>query len=268
MLGAIIGDIVGSKYEFHNIKSKDFVFFQQDMFFTDDTIMTIAVFDALNSCEGDYKNLKNITIHKLREYGKRYPGNEKIGYGKLFEEWINSENPKPYNSFGNGSAMRISSVPYFAKNLEETKELSKMVTEVTHNHIEGIKGAESTAVAIFMAEKGATKNEIKKEMNKYYDLDFNYEDLRRNYSYKVSCQNTVPQALFCFLISNSFEDAIRTGISIGGDSDTLCAIIGGVAEAYFGIPKEFKEKAITYLDGNLKNQVNLFHNLQSRSLDV
>ena len=259
MLGAIIGDIVGSKYEFQNIKSKDFTFFQPDMFFTDDTIMTVAIFDALYSCQGNFDKLENLTILKLREYGKKYPGNGKIGYGKLFEEWINSKNPRPYNSFGNGSAMRISAVPYFASNLNELKEISFKVTSVTHNHPEGIKGAEAVAVAIYLAKNGFSKEKIKNEIEKYYNLNFDYEDLRENYTYKVSCQRTVPEAIFCFLISNSFEDAIRTGISIGGDSDTICAIIGGIAEAFYGIPEDIKTKALNYLDNDLKTQVELFY---------
>ena len=260
MLGAIIGDIVGSKYEFNNIKTKDFTFFQPDMFFTDDTVMTVAIYDALSSCKGDYAKLSDLAIEKMQEYGKkRYPMSDKIGYGSMFNGWLTFKIPAPYNSYGNGSAMRVSAVAYFAKSLEDVKKLSYAVTAVTHNHEEGIKGAEATAVATFMALHGASKEEIKDKIESdYYSLDFDYEKLKETYTYKVSCQRTVPQALYCFLISNSFEDAIRTGISIGGDSDTLCAIVGGVAEAYYGIPKEMKSTAKLYLDKFINKKVDEF----------
>ena len=265
MLGAIIGDIVGSKYEFNNIKTKDFVFFQPDMFFTDDTVLTVAIYDTLSSCKGDYAKLSDLAIEKMQEYGKkRYPMSDKIGYGSMFNGWLTFKIPAPYNSYGNGSAMRVSAVAYFAKSLEDVKKLSYAVTAVTHNHEEGIKGAEATAVATFMALHGASKEEIKDKIESdYYSLDFDYEKLKETYTYKVSCQRTVPQALYCFLISNSFEDAIRTGISIGGDSDTLCAIIGGIAEAFYGIPKNIKTKALNYLDNDLKKQVELFYNFKN-----
>ena len=264
MLGAIIGDIVGSKYEFNNIKTKDFVFFQPDMFFTDDTVMTVAIYDALSSCKGNYSYLSDLTIEKMQEYGKRYPANGKIGYGGLFADWLKSETPIPYNSFGNGSAMRVGAVAYFAKSFDELRALSYAVTAVTHNHEEGIKGAEATAVATFMALHGASKEEIKGKIeNEYYSLDFDYKNLKETYSYKVSCQRTVPEALYCFLISNSFEDTIRTGVSIGGDSDTLCAIAGGVAEAFYGIPKEMKSTAKLYLDKFLNKKVDEFDKMFS-----
>ena len=264
MLGAIIGDIVGSKYEFNNIKSKDFVFFQPDMFFTDDTVMTVAIYDALSSCKGNYSYLSDLAIEKMQEYGKRYPANGKIGYGGMFADWLKSETPIPYNSFGNGSAMRVSAVAYFAKTFDELRALSYAVTAVTHNHEEGIKGAEATAVATFMALHGASKKEIRDVIeNEYYPLDFKYQKLKETYSYKVSCQRTVPEALYCFLISNSFEDTIRTGVSIGGDSDTLCAIAGSVAEAFYGIPKEMKSTAKLYLDKFLNKKVDEFDKMFS-----
>ncbi len=265
MLGAIIGDIVGSKYEFNNIKTKDFKFFQPDMFFTDDTVMTVAVYDALSSCKGNYSYLSDLAIEKMQEYGKKkYPMSDKIGYGSMFNGWLTFKIPAPYNSYGNGSAMRVSAVAYFAKSLEEVKKMSYAVTSVTHNHEEGIKGAEATAVATFMALHGASKKEIKDKIESdYYSLDFDYEKLKETYSYKVSCQRTVPEALYCFLISNSFEDTIRTGVSIGGDSDTLCAIAGSVAEAYFGIPREIKSTAKLYLDKFLNKKVDEFDKMFS-----
>ncbi len=265
MLGAIIGDIVGSKYEFNNIKTKEFTFFQPDMFFTDDTVMTVAIYDALSSCKGNYSYLSDLAIEKMQEYGKkRYPMSDKIGYGSMFNGWLTFKIPAPYNSYGNGSAMRVSSVAYFAKSLEEVKKMSYAVTSVTHNHEEGIKGAEATAVATFMALHGASKKEIKDKIESdYYSLDFDYQKLKETYSYKVSCQRTVPEALYCFLISNSFEDTIRTGVSIGGDSDTLCAIAGSVAEAYFGIPREIKSTAKLYLDKFLNKKVDEFDKMFS-----
>lgn len=262
MLGAIIGDIVGSKYEFNNIKTKDFIFFQPDMFFTDDTVMTVAIYDALSSCKDNYSKLSDLAIEKMQKYGKLYPASGKIGYGKMFADWIKSDNPMPYNSFGNGSAMRVSAVAYFAKSFEEVKKLSYAVTAVTHNHEEGVKGAEATAVATFMSLHGASKKEIQEKIeSEYYSLDFEYQKLKETYTYNESCQRTVPEALYCFLISNSFEDAIRTGVSIGGDSDTLCSIVGSVAEAFYGIPKTMKSTAKLYLDKLLIQKVNEFEKM-------
>lgn len=259
MLGAIIGDIVGSKYEFNNIKTKDFAFFQPDMYFTDDTVMTVAIYDALSSCKGDYSNLSELAIEKMQEYGKRYPASRKIGYGSMFNGWLTLKNPAPYNSFGNGSAMRVSAVAYYSKSLEEVKKLSCAVTSVTHNHKEGIKGAEATAIAIFMALHGASKKEIKEKIEKeYYSLDFDYKKLKKDYFFNETCQGTVPQALYCFLISKSFEDTIRTGVSIGGDSDTLCAIAGSVSEAYYGIPKHIRSEGKIYIDKFLNEKVDEF----------
>lgn len=263
LYGAIIGDIVGSKYEFNNIRTKEFEFFDKDMFFTDDTVMSVAVTEALfNTCQKNYANLKEEVIKQMQKYGKLYPN---AGYGGMFSRWLNEKDPKPYNSFGNGSAMRVSSVAYFAKSLEEVKTLSRMVSEVTHNHIEGIKGAEATSVAIYMALNKASKKEIKEYIEKnYYSMDFDYKDLQENYWFNETCQNTVPQALYCFFISENFEDTIRTGISIGGDSDTLCAIAGSVAEAYYGVNKKVKEKALSYLDEYMHNKVIMANILEKK----
>lgn len=257
MIGAIIGDIVGSIYEFNNIKTKDFRFFDPDCFFTDDSIMTIAICNALLKCKGNYKNLENIVIKEMRKFGKLYPN---AGYGNSFKNWLRDSNVKAYNSYGNGSAMRISAVAYFAKNMEQLKELSYKVTAVTHNHPEGIKGAEATAICIYMALNGFKKDKIKETIEKqYYKLDFNYEDLVKNYTFNETCQNTVPQAIYCFLISKDFEDAIRTGVSIGGDTDTLCAIIGAIAQAYYGIPYYYTNTVKKYLDKNLLKVLNKFN---------
>ena len=247
LFGAIIGDIVGSKYEFDNIRTKDFLFFENDMFFTDDTVMSIAVFEALkNTRENNYTNLKEETVRQLKKYGRMYPN---CSYGVRFRHWLISDEPQPYNSYGNGSAMRISSVGYFANSIDEVKKLSRVISEVSHNHPEGVKGAEATAIAIYMALNKKSKSEIKEYIEKnYYSLDFEYEELVKNYRFNETCQDTVPQALYCFFISDSFEDAIRCGISIGGDSDTLCAIVGSIAEAYYGVDREMMKRVSYYLD--------------------
>ena len=253
LYGAIIGDIVGSKYEFNNIKTKEFDFYDKDMFFTDDTVMSIAIYNSLLKCKGNYSNLHQKVIDEMRLYGRLYPNR---GYGGRFALWLINPNPLPYNSFGNGSAMRVSAVPYFAKNLDEVKKLSKAVTEVTHNHPEGLKGAEATAVAIYMALNKCSKKEIKKYIeDNYYNLNFTLDELRPTYKFNEICQDTVPQAIKAFLESENFVDCIRNGISIGGDSDTICAIAGSIAEAYYGIDDNIKETALSYLDENLKNIV-------------
>lgn len=290
MLGAIIGDIVGSIYEFDNIKTKEFEFFQENMELTDDSVMTLAVAKALMDTleignETGFKNLsREISEEKLKliqnkfgseinpkteleanailrmvEIGNKYPH---MSYGTRFRYWL--EEPIAYNSFGNGSAMRVSPVAYVAKNIEEVKFLSREVTKVSHNHEEGIKGAEATTVAIFMARNKCSKEEIKAEMEKYYSLDFKYEDLVKNYGFDETCQGTVPEAIYIFLESKDFEDAIRTAISIGGDSDTLATIVGSIAEAYYDIPEELEKKALSYMDSFERKIYDEFEKLISK----
>ena len=217
MIGAIIGDIVGSCFEFNNHKSKEFELFNVDCEVTDDSITNKIVNPIINHDKNSdyYSMIESMTIRYMQEIGRKYPN---CGYGGMFYHWVFSSNPKPYNSFGNGAAMRISPVGFVARTEDEVCKLSKVITSTTHNHDEGIKGAEATAVAIFMARR----------------------------------QETVPQAITAFLESNSFEDAIRTVISIGGDSDTLAAITGSIAEAYYGVPEQIKEKALIYLDTDLR----------------
>lgn len=249
MLGAIIGDIVGSRFEWNNHRSKDFEFFHSKCFFTDDSIMSLAIAKALLECNNDYSNLSEKAVKYMQSIGRNYPN---CGYGGRFYGWMFSDHPQPYRSYGNGSAMRVSACGFVAKSIEEAKELSKKVTEVTHNHPEGIKGAEATAVAIFLAKSGKDILEIRDYIQKhYYPLNFKLDDIRDTYRFNETCQETVPQAIEAFLESNSFEDAIRNAISIGGDSDTLAAITGGIAEAYYGIPLEMRKKALSYLDGRL-----------------
>ena len=265
MLGAIIGDIVGSRFEFNNHKSKDFDLFTEDCFFTDDTVMTLAVARAiLDYQQGDYNTIesafvdenkfKESVIKWMQKLGRHYPC---CGYGGKFIEWMYEDNPQPYNSFGNGSAMRVGSVGFYASSLPETIRLSRLVTEVSHNHYEGIKGAEATSVCVFLANNGNKKDEIKRIVEKYYyKLNFTLDDIRDTYQFNETCQNTVPQAIEAFLESTDFEDAIRNAISIGGDSDTIAAITGSIAEAYYGVPNRLQKKAESYLDERLLNVYN------------
>ncbi len=251
MLGAIIGDIVGSIYEWNNHRSKDFELFSEDCFFTDDTIMTLAVAKALIESKDDLSKLGYNTIKYMQEIGRNYPDS---GYGGNFYHFIFSDNPFPYNSFGNGAAMRVSACGLVSRSIEEAKLLSKKVTEISHNHPEGIKGAEAVSISIYLAKNGKSIDEIKKYIyDNYYKIEFTLDEIRETYTFNETCQNTVPEALEAFFESTSFEDAIRNAISIGGDSDTLAAITGSIAEAYYGIPTKIKEKALTYLDDRLLN---------------
>ena len=249
MLGAIIGDIVGSRFEWNNNKSKQFDLLTYKCSVTDDSIMTLAIAKALLESKSDYSDLSENAVKYMQNIGQHYPN---CGYGGHFREWIYSDNPKPYNSYGNGAAMRVSACGFVANTLEEVKQLSKAVTEVTHNHPEGIKGAEATAVAIFLARSGKNLLEIRDYITKnYYPLNFSLDEIRDNYEFNESCQGTVPQALEAFFESKNFEDAIRNAISIGGDSDTLAAITGGIAGAYYGIPTDIRKHALTFLDERL-----------------
>jgi len=185
----------------------------------------------------------------MQEIGRPYPH---CGYGGMFARWIYSDAPQPYNSFGNGAAMRISPVGFAARTESEVRDWSEAITAATHNHPEGIKGAEATAMAIFMALQGYQKSEIRERIvHDYYPLDFTIDQIRPTYRFNETCQETVPQAIECFLESDSFEDAIRTAISLGGDSDTIAAITGPIAEAYYGVPQAIREQALAYLDDRL-----------------
>jgi len=249
LFGAITGDIVGSIYEFRNIKTKDFPFFPASGYITDDSCMTIAVAKALIDWKRTGGDLQQLTIEAMRDLGAKYPH---MGYGHGFARWLISENPEPYNSWGNGAAMRISAAGWVGQSITEVKRLSYMVTAVTHDHIEGIKGAEATAVAIFLARTGKSKEEIARYITRnYYDWCSSVDELQANYSWDGSCQGTVPPALQCFFESESFEDAIRNAISIGGDSDTIGAITGAVAEAFYGIPDKILETTKTYIPEDL-----------------
>lgn len=249
MLGAIIGDIVGSRFEWNNNRNKQFDFLTYKCSVTDDSIMSLAIAKALLESTSDYSDLSENAVKLMQGIGRHYPD---CGYGGRFRDWIHSDNPKPYGSYGNGSAMRVSACGFVANSLEEAKQLSKAVTEVTHNHHEGLKGAEATAVAIFLARSGKNLLEIRDYITKnYYPLNFTLDGIRDSYEFNESCQDTVPQALEAFFESKNFEDAIRNAISVGGDSDTLAAITGGIAEAYYGIPTEIRKHALTFLDERL-----------------
>jgi len=245
MLGAIIGDIIGSVYEFRNIRKKDFQpLFHPQCFYTDDSVLTIALADAILT-NRPYQDL-------MREYYQRYPDR---GYGGMFHSWAQSSNPMPSNSWGNGAAMRISPTGFAYSTLEEVLIKAKAYTEITHNHPEGIKGAQATAAAIFLARQGKSKEDIKTYiMDAFgYDLSPSYAEIYATYKYTEACQDTVPQAIIAFLTSNDFEDAIRLAIALGGDSDTLACICGSIAHAYYGeIPPEIAQQALAILDDKLR----------------
>ncbi len=248
MIGAMIGDIAGSRFEFNNHRSKEFEMFHENCDFTDDTVMTLAVAQALMDHDGSIENFKEKLIKTMRELGWKYPYR---GYGGRFGWWLFEGDGKPYNSYGNGSAMRVSPVAWAASSLEECEALAKASAEVTHNHPEGIKGAVATAGSIYLARTKHTMDEIKEYVSQFYTIDFTIDGIRDTYLFNETCQETVPQALQAFFESTDFEDALRTAISVGGDSDTLAAITGSVAEAYYGIPEDMKNGALAYLDEEL-----------------
>jgi type I restriction enzyme M protein len=265
MLGAIIGDISGSRFQWDNIKRKNFELLNQECYPTDDSIMTLAVAKAILACNDDYTHLEKETVYYMQKFGRIYYDAE---YGARFYDWIFTENPKPYNSFGNGAAMRVSPCGFAAKTLEEAVSLSRAVTKVTHNHPEGMKAAEAVSVAIFMARELKKMDGIKNHMkmsvirkyieNKYYKINFTLDSIRPTYEFDVTCQGSVPQAFEAFFESTDFEDAIRNAISIGGDSDTIAAITGGMAEAYYGIPSSIRENVLAFLDNDLIDVVAKF----------
>lgn len=279
MLGAIIGDIVGSVYEWNNIKTKDFPLFREDCFFTDDTVMTCAVAEAIMN-----GGQKDDFIDAMKKYGRLYPNAD---YGARFNTWLKSDNREPYNSFGNGSAMRVSPCAwvtdcgFYARTgmCPSSRGLASLSAEVTHNHPEGIKGAMTTADSIFLCrfyfggycreyEQPINDNptECKRRIKDYIEKEYSYnlsqtlDEIHPNYRFNETCQETVPQAIIAFLESTDFEDAIRNAISLGGDSDTLAAITGSIAEAAYGISDWIKDKAYSYLDEPLKDVLRRWDN--------
>jgi ADP-ribosylglycohydrolase len=253
MLGAIIGDIVGSRFEFNNHRSKNFDFFTDGCFVTDYSIMTLAIAKAIMECADSQfceSRLSRNVVRYMREIGRKYPN---CGFGDMFKSWIFSDDPTPYDSFGNDAAMRVSPCGFIAKTENEAKFLSKIVTEVTHNHPERLKGAEAVTVAVYMAKTSATRKEIRERIEKdYYSLDFTLDGIRETHQFNETCQGTVPQAIVAFLESITFEDAIRNAVSIGGDSVTLAAITGSIAEAYYGIHQLAEKAAMKFLNAELR----------------
>ena len=247
MYGALLGDMIGSPYEFdRGNKTKDFPLFISTSEFTDDSVMTIAVAQALMDTLGKNGSQDQVDIdiryavqRSMQKWGQRYPD---AGYGAKFYYWLRDRNPEPYNSWGNGSAMRVSSVGWLYDTLEYTRHVARLTAEITHNHPEGIKGAEATASAIFLARTGYDKNQIRDYIvNEFgYDLSRTCDEIRPTYRHVESCQQTVPEAITAFLEGTSFEDVIRTAVSLGGDCDTLTCIAGSIAEAYYGVSDEMK----------------------------
>lgn len=249
MIGAIIGDIIGSRFERANHKSTDFELFTKECHFTDDTVMTVAIAKALLESKDDWSTVGLNAVKYMREFGRRYPN---CGYGKAFRLWFHQKNPKPYNSLGNGAAMRISPVAYVSGTFNQCVELSGTITATTHNHPEGMIGAEAAAATTWAALHGRSKQEIQELIeNLYYNLDFTIDELRPNYRLDATCPGSVPQAIKAFLESNGFEETIRLAVSIGGDSDTIAAIAGGIAGAYYGVPDKLIKQAIEYLPEDL-----------------
>jgi ADP-ribosylglycohydrolase len=244
MIGAISGDIIGSVYEWENIKTKQFDLFSPDCFFTDDTVLSVALAESILTGT-DYAPL-------MRAYYWRY---SEAAYGARFRGWAESREAQPYNSWGNGAAMRISPVGFAFDTLDEVLVQATKYTAVTHNHPEGIKGAQAVAAAIFLARTGSTKDDIRRYTvaNFTYDLSRSVDEIRPAYEFDESCQGTVPEAIVCFLESTDFEDSIRNAISLGGDSDTLACIAGGIAQAFYGVPASIADRAMSILDEDLRS---------------
>ena len=259
MLGAILGDIVGSPFEFdhNNYKRKDFALLSEKSHFTDDTVMTVAVARGLMAGQGNAQKIFAEVQHEMRHWGKAYPN---AGYGGMFRRWLRAEHPQPYGSFGNGSAMRVAAAGWLFDTLDKTLEMAKVTAEVTHNHPEGIKGAQATAAAIFLARTGHSKPEIRQyvEQTFGYDLSRTCDEIRPGYRHVETCQQTVPEAIIAFLESTGFEDALRNAVSLGGDSGTLACITGGIAEAFYGMPQELQDETLKRLPEEMRATYELF----------
>lgn len=255
MFGAIWGDVVGSPYEFdeNNCKSKDFPWLTEKSRFTDDSVMSLAVADALLDVPVDASDalLRGCLVDSLQTIGRRYPD---CGYGPHFRLWVLSDDPQPYQSYGNGSAMRVSPVAWLYGDMERVRHVARCTAQVSHNHPQGIRGAEAVAAAIFLARTGSTKEEIRDYVEREfgYNLHRTCEEIRPDYHMDVSCQGSVPEAIIAFLESTDFEDAIRTAVSLGGDSDTLGAIAGSIAEGFYGLGAGQKKEILGYLTPDLR----------------
>lgn len=269
MYGAILGDIIGSPFEFdRGEKTKNFELFTKGCKFTDDSVMTVAVAEALLAVgsAASVDEIENAVSAAMQDWGKRYPH---AGYGGRFRYWLKDQNPKPYGSYGNGSAMRVSAAGWLYDSLERTREVARATASVTHNHPEGIKGAEATASAIFMARHGASKGEIKGYIERefHYDLNRTLDEIRPYYHMDETCQKTVPEAIVAFLEAADFEDAIRNAVSLGGDTDTLGAITGSIAEAFFGIPTVLIAECNARVDkGRMTSVIQAFDQVLGREI--
>lgn len=243
IIGAIAGDVIGSAYEFNPTRDYDFKLFTSESTFTDDTVLTMANAQWLLV---DEQHTHERLVAIMQDLCSRY---EDRGYGGRFARWIGDSKPQPYNSYGNGSAMRVSPVGYYSQSIEEALTLAKISAEVTHNHPEGIKGAQATAAAIFMARNGRTKQEIREyvEQEIGYDLSRSLEEIRPTYTFNELCQTTVPEALTCYLEGKDYEDVIRLAVSLAADADTLAAIAGPIASAVWDVPNEISQPAIALL---------------------
>jgi ADP-ribosylglycohydrolase len=261
MLGAIIGDIIGSRFEFDRPGwSKDFKLFTAGNMFTDDTVMTVAVARGLQRAgvNASEEIIKRNCIQSMQQLGREYPN---AGYGSSFIFWLDEEDPEPYNSYGNGSAMRVSAAGWMYDDLERTKEVARWTAEISHNHPEGIKGAEATAAAIYMLRNGWTKERMKAHIEgEYgYDLSKTCDELRPLHAHIENCMDSMPKAFAALMEGTSYEDVVRNAVSLGGDTDTLAAIAGSMAEAYYGIPESIRKKAITqYLPPEFWQIINAF----------
>ncbi|MEG0999201.1 MAG: ADP-ribosylglycohydrolase family protein [Clostridiales bacterium] len=248
MLGVIIGDMVGSIYEINNIKTTDFPFWDKDSRFTDDTVLTVAVAKAfMESRDLSHQEKKAALVKEMQFFGGLYPN---CGFGQHFKEWLKEKNPQPYNSWGNGSAMRVASVGWLYNSLEETEEHAKLSAEVSHNHPCGIAGAQSVASAIFLLRNGKSKEQVKSYIHTKYNYDFSktLDEIRPTYGFNQSCEGSVPQSFTAFFESENFEDCIGKAVSLGGDSDTIAAIAGGIAEAFYEIPLCHQKEALNRLE--------------------
>ena len=261
MLGAYIGDIVGSVYEWHNIHTKDFPLFSKNSRFTDDSVMTCAVANVLAKYKENglpYDELSAAFAGEMRKLGNRYPDR---GYGSKFKAWLLNPDAGPYNSLGNGSAMRVSATGWYGETIAETEDLAKISAAVSHNHPSGIKGAQAIAVAVFMARKKYTKAEINGYIEeKFYKLDFTIDGIRPTYKGLITCDGSVPEALEVFLEGKDFEDTIRLAISLGGDSDTIGAMAGAIADAYYGVPENIVQQVMPYLSPEMVGSIERLKN--------
>ena len=254
MYGAILGDIIGSPYEFdRGEKTKEFELFPAHARFTDDTVMTVAVAEALLGLDtdADEEYVKGDVVRFMQHWGRRYPH---IGYGGLFRQWLLMENPQPYGSYGNGSAMRVSSVGWLYDSLTRTREVARWTAEVTHNHPEGVKGAETVASAIYLGRMGHSKEEINDYITQEfgYDLTRTLDEIRPTYSMDATCQGSVPEAITAFFESTSMVDAIRGAVSLGGDTDTTACIAGSIAEAFYGCPDDLHEECVKRIPADMR----------------